>query len=135
MIRILIDYTFYFIGEGRVQNSEKYLTTGADQEIIPYNKDFTDQTFVYFKNLYTALSFVRVIIFLVSIKYLKAMKVMAYYHLFMEFIFELGLPINRGTESPGYVHLMTTLWFCLDYFHFWPTAICCGIVQLTNGVA
>ena len=68
-------------------------------------------------------------------KYIKVTKVIAYYLLAMEFIFELGLPINRGSEGAGFVNLLLTLFFVLDYFHFFPTAICCGIVSITNGVA
>ena len=94
IMRVLIDYTFFFLGDSRVQNSEKYVLEGADQETFPYNKDFTDATFTYFKYLYIVMSFGRVIILFLSIKYQKVTKVIGYYLLAMEFIFELGLPIN-----------------------------------------
>lgn len=79
--------------------------------------------------------FGRIIILLASFKYLKITKVVAYYQLTMEFIFELGLPINRGSESAVFVNLLTQFFFVLDYFHFWPTAVACSVVSITNGVA
>ena len=135
IMSVLIDFTQFFIGDSRVQNSEKFVVAGVNQEIIPYNKDFTDATFLYFKYLYIVLSFSRVIIILASIKYLKVTKAIAYYMLAMEFIFEVGLPINRGSESAGYVNLLMTIFFVLDYFHFWPTVICSALVSIANGVA
>ena len=135
IMSVLIDFTQFFIGDSRVQNSEKFVVAGVNQEMIPYNKDFTDATFLYFKYFYIVLSFSRVIIILASIKYLKVTKAIAYYMLAMEFIFEVGLPINRGSESAGHLNLLMTFFFVLDYFHFWPTVICCALVSIANGVA
>ena len=135
IVRILLDWIFFFIGESDLQTSEKYILKEANREVIPYNKDFTDATFGYFKNAYMILFFSRVIFVGVSFKYLKVTKAIAYLQLAKELIFELGIPINRGSESAAFVNMKTTLYFSLDYFHFWPTAIFCSAVSITNGVA
>ena len=125
--RVLFDIMAYMAGGSRVQKSKEYIEEGK-----MHNVAYVDATFAYFEAAFVTLMFGRVILLLISTKYLNVTKCVAYYQLGMELIFEVGLPIDRGLEGAAYVSNMILNLFVFDYFYWIPNAICANIVQISS---
>ena len=91
---VIFELVNFMLGESRVQKSRQYIKEGK-----PHNKGFVDSTFPYLEVLMTTLAFGRVLILLISTKYLNVIKVVAYYELVILLIQELALPLDRGLET------------------------------------
>ena len=128
--RFVLELVAHIAGFSRPQKSKKYIEDGK-----PHNKDFVDATFAYFEVAYTVLMFGRIILLLISTKYLNVTKCVPYYQLGMEFINEVGLPFDRGLSGGIVVFLSNQLFFVTDYFDWLPTAFCACVVQISNTVA
>ena len=82
-----------------------------------------------------ALTFSRLLLLLVSLKYPRIVKLIPYYELSLELIHECGLPKDRGLEGDSIVILRSHMSFILYYFNWFPTAIMSLIVYISNIVA
>lgn len=119
LMRFLFDVAVYFLDDTYAQNSARYIA--ANKEV---NQETVDTTFSAFVKLFYVLSFGRLVLLLISIKYLKITKVYCYYQLLIWLVIEVGLPYDSGELRMSWLHVNLLIFFILDYFHFYPTAIC-----------
>ena len=101
-IRLVLEVFGYISKSNKVQRSRRYIEDGT----LPFNKSFVETTFIYFEVAYTALMFGRIIPLLISIKWPRVTKYMVFYQYVMEFIYEIGLPTNRGYYSVEHLNLL-----------------------------
>lgn len=79
--------------------------------------------------------FGRLLLFLLSFRYLRVTKIYIYYNLLLALVWEIGLPHGMGTERISFLQTYLVTVFIFDYFDFYPTVLCITTVQLSQIVS
>lgn len=69
---------------------------------------------------------------LISVKHPRVMKLAVYFQFFKEFVYELGLPIDKGVMTSELLLHRNILTFLFYYFDFLPAASCALLTSLAQ---
>ena len=127
-MRVLQDAFLYASGAADTQKSRTDLEEGK----VDVNENYTDATYSTFESVFTAMICARVLLLILSFKYLRLTKVFIYYNVMAALVWEIGLPHGMGLERINYMQVQLVIVFILDYFDFYPSIACIVGVHLSH---